>query len=169
MHILFIGATGPTERGIIIKACKENALEHKEVLQPSVTAPLIQGHMGIMREAPQEDLRVRVAREVEVLNTLSPEETAGIVLGALGARIALTRFGLARDLQEKHPNIPILVIEEPSTMIEVIRYYGGNGNVVRFEGVELAPPRIHIITEDPKIPEHIRAFVGLCARRLSAS
>lgn len=125
--------------------------------------------MGIWREAPKEDLQVRVAKEVKLLDDLDPREVAGIVLGAFGAHIALTRFGLTRDLRAKHPNIPILVFEEPSTMTEMIRKYGGEDSVVVFEGAELAPPRTHIITKGPKTPEHIRAFVGLCARRLSAS
>lgn len=169
MHILFIGASSPIERGLVIEACKGSMLEHREILQPSVTMPLVEGPMGIMREAPKEDLRVRVANEVKLLDILDPHEVAGIVLGGFGAHIALTRFSLARDLRAQHPTIPILVIEGPSTMAEVIRNYGGEDHVVRFESVELAPPRVHIITESPKIAEHIRAFIDLCVRRLSAS
>lgn len=169
MHILFIGAASPIERGLIIGACKENALEHQEILQPSITMPLVEGPMGIMREAPKEDLQMRVAKEIKLLDDLDSHKVAGIVLRGFGVHIALTRFSLTRELRMKHLSIPILVIEGPSTMTEVIRHYGGEDHVIRFEGVKLAPPHVHIITESPKIAEHIRAFVNLCARRLSAS
>lgn len=169
MHILFIGATSPTERNLIIDACEANTLDHKETLQPFTTVPLIQGPMGIMREAPREDLNVRVAREAELLNDLDPKKTAGIVLGTFGMHFAFTRFSIAERLVKMHVDIPFVVIEKPSEIEEVTRYYGGTNNVMYFEGVELAPPRTHIITKGPKTPEHIRAFVNLCARRLSAS